>query len=105
MGTPEGSNHPSMEDDKVTNRAIDMLNAGYRGTPLAAAAETFVHDEEAERRSALQARAEGVQGPLDVNLFPPEVFDGQGERLMRDGRYLMTKTELRLAFEREDSRW
>ncbi len=97
-----------MEDLKgaINRQAVELVESGYRGTPLAQAAESIVREQEEQRRQILEARAQGlVDGPLDPELFPPDTFDEQGNRLMDDGRYRMTSAEKGLAFEREDSRW
>ena len=97
-----------MEDLKgeINRRAIELVESGYRGTPLAQAAESIVREQEEQRRRILKMREQGlVDGPLDPELFPPDTFDEHGNRLMDDGRYRMTLAENGLAFEREDSRW
>lgn len=97
----------SFRDDEVTRRAVEAMNSGQAGgRPLFEAADRLVRDEEVLRREFLNARAEGYGGPLDPNLFPPDVFDGQGNRLTyNDGKPRLTDAEARRAFEWEDSRW
>ena len=91
---------------EINRRAVELVESGYRGTPLAQAAENIVREQEEQRRQILEARAQGLlDGQLDPELFPPDTFDEQGNRLMDDGRYRMTQAEWGLAFERDDSRW
>jgi hypothetical protein len=45
------------------------------------------YESEKARREALRERAEGIQGPLYTVIFPPEKFDGFGNRRKKDPKY------------------
>lgn len=92
--------------DKIAQRAIAAIGRGQtQGRPLFEAADSVVRDEEAQRKEVLKARAEGSDAPLDPELFPPDVFDEDGNRrTYTDGSPRLTPAEERRAFELDDSR-
>jgi len=92
--------------ERITDRAAELIEDGYRGMPLAEASRQITRADEASRKQILAARAEsGDTSPLDPVLFPDKVFNPDGTRKTNtEGRTLLTDDEWGASFEEQDAR-